>query len=233
MPLEVTAPQKRKIVIVGDSSFAEVACAMFEQDDVFDVVAFAVHAAYRKRDSLLGRPIHTIEEVASHCPPYDHLAFVALTYRNLNRVRTRLCAEMKNKGYELASYVSQRAFVARDVPVGENTFIFENNVVQPFCQIGNNVILWSGNHIGHHSVIEDNVFIASHVVVSGHCRVGRNSFMGVNATLADQVTVAPDNWIGPSALITKNTEEGAMYRIESTQRSAVGSKRFFRIADDG
>jgi sugar O-acyltransferase (sialic acid O-acetyltransferase NeuD family) len=223
---------KRRLVIAGDSSFAEVACVMFAARGQFEVCAFAVHAAYRRRETLLGRPIHSIEEIARVCPPDEHDVFVALTYRELNRARARICAEMQSKGYELATYVSPNAFVWRDTPIGKNCFIFENNVIQPFCEIGDNVILWSGNHIGHHSVVEDNVFLASHIVISGHCRVGRNSFIGVNATVADSVRIAQDNWIGPGSLITKDTEEGAMYRTESTARSTVGSLRFFRVKSE-
>src|SRR5438552_8697844 len=184
---------KRNLVIVGDSSFAEVACELFDAQGKFEVVAFAVHQAYRKRDALLDRPVRAVEEIADLCPPTTHDAFVALTYRELNRARTRICAEVKSKGYNLAQYISDNAFVWRNVSIGENTFVFENNEVQPFWEIGSNVILWSGNHIGHHSVIEDNVFMASHVVISGHCRVGRNTFIGVNATVADGVSIAPDN----------------------------------------
>jgi sugar O-acyltransferase (sialic acid O-acetyltransferase NeuD family) len=220
---------KRKLVIVGDSSFAEVACELFDEQGTFEVAAFAVHKAHHKRDRLLDRPVHVIEELCDLCPPATHDAFVALTYREMNRARTRICAEIKAKGYALSRYVSACAFVWRNVTVGENTFIFENNVVQAFCHIGDNVILWSGNHIGHHSVIEDNVFIASHVVVSGHCRIGRNSFIGVNATVADGVSIAADNWIGPNSLITKDTEEGALWRTDSTAKSTVGSHRMFRI----
>jgi sugar O-acyltransferase (sialic acid O-acetyltransferase NeuD family) len=223
---------KRGLVIVGDSSFAEVACELFDEEGKYEVAAFAVHEAFRKRDSLLGRPLYSLENIAANCPPETHDAFVALTYRELNRARARICAEMKERGFALATYISRHAFVWRNVEVGENTFIFENNVVQPFCTVGNNVILWSGNHVGHHSTIEDNVFMASHIVVSGHCRVGRNSFIGVNATLADQVTVAADNWIGPGTLVTKDTEEGAMYRIESTEKSPVRAKKFFRVKTD-
>ena len=34
--------------------------------------------------------------------------------------------------------------------------------------IGDDCVLWSGNHIGHHATIGDHCFITSHVVVSGH-----------------------------------------------------------------
>ena len=65
-----------------------------------------------------------------------------------------------------------RQFALHDIsprPPGDNCFILEDNTVQPFVTIGNNVTLWSGNHIGHDSVIEDDCFISSHVVVSGTC----------------------------------------------------------------
>ena len=224
--------ERRRLVIVGGSSFAEIAAELFDVEGRYQVTCFAVHAKYRHQETLLGRPLLAIEGLPSHCPPETHDVFVALTYGELNRARTRLCAEMKGLGYTLASYVSPAASVWRNVAIGENSFIFENNVVQPFCTIGNNVILWSGNHIGHHSVVEDNVFVASHVVVSGHCRIGRNSFLGVNATLADQVTLGTDNWVGPGTLVTKDTPDGAMYRAESTPVSSVGSRRFFRVKSD-
>lgn len=223
---------KRPLVIVGDSSFAEVAAEHFDAEGRYEVVAFGVHEAFRKQETLLGRPVHALETIDQHCSPETHDAFVALTYRELNRARTRICKEMKQRGYRLASYVSAHAFVWPKAPIGENCFIFENNVIQPFCSIGNNVILWSGNHVGHHSTIEDNVFVASHVVISGHCRIGRNTFIGVNATIADQVSIGEDNWIGPATLITKDTEADAMYRAESTIKSGAAAKRFFRVKSD-
>lgn len=222
---------KTKLIIVGDSSFAEVACELFDATGTHDVVAFAVHSAFKTKEELLDRPVYALENITDICPPSDHKAFVALTYRELNRVRTRLCAEMKAKGYILISYVSPHAFIWKNVSIGENCFIFENNVVQPFCTIGNNVILWSGNHVGHHSTIDDNVFVASHVVISGHVTVGRNTFLGVNATIADTVAIAADNWIGPNTLITKNTKPDEMYRVDQTPKSTVGALRFFRVKE--
>ena len=49
--------------------------------------------------------------------------------------------------------------------------ILENNVIQTNVSIGNNVILWSGNHVGHRSTIEDHVHMSSHCVISGFCTI--------------------------------------------------------------
>ena len=71
----------------------------------------------------------------------------------------------KKKGYDFYSYVSPKATVLTN-KIGENCFILEDNTIQPFVEIGNNCVLWSGNHIGHHGKIDDHVFITSHCVVS-------------------------------------------------------------------
>ena len=62
-------------------------------------------------------------------------------------------------------------------------------------------MLWSGNHVGHHSTIGDNVFIASHVVISGSVTVGENTFLGVNATIVNDIAIGADNWIGPHVTV--------------------------------
>jgi len=96
--------------------------------------------------------------------------------------------------------------------------------------LGDNVVLWSGNHIGHHSVIEDHCFISSQVVVSGFCRIGANSFLGVNASVANNVTVGRDNWIGPSIAIMKDTPDGALFKTDQPEPARVSALRFFKVA---
>jgi len=233
----------RKLVIVGDSAFAEIAREYFDADTSYEVVAFSVESAYLKKDHLHGLPVVAFETLEAAYPPGEHDVFAAVVYTQLNRLRTRLAHSAKEKGYRLASYISPRAFVWRNVTLGEHCFVFEDNTVQPFVRIGDNVVLWSGNHIGHHSVVRDNCFISSHVVISGFCDVGENTFMGVNATVANNVTIAKDNWIGPNAVILKDnnwigpnavilkdTEAGSLYRAEQTEPAKISALRFFKVA---
>jgi sugar O-acyltransferase (sialic acid O-acetyltransferase NeuD family) len=200
-----------KIVIVGDGETAELAYEYFTHDSPHEVAAFAVERAYRKKEELFGLPVAAFEEVESLYPPEDFRAFVAVSYTQLNRVRARLFAAVKAKGYRCASYVSSRAFVWPGVEVGENCFIFENNVVQYRARIGDDVVLWSGNHIGHRAVIRDHVFMSSHVVVSGYCEVGESCFLGVNSSVGDHVKIARDCLIGMGAVVHKDTEARKVY----------------------
>lgn len=89
-------------------------------------------------------------------------------------------------------------------------------MIQPYSRIGNNVIVWSGNHLGHHSVIEDNCFIASQAVVSGNVRIGGNSFVGVNATIRDNLKVGKYNLIGAGAVILKDTLDYEVYAAKGS-----------------
>jgi sugar O-acyltransferase (sialic acid O-acetyltransferase NeuD family) len=220
----------RKLVIVGDSAFAEIAREYFEYDSDYEVVAHAVEEPYLKRAELNGLPIVPFESVERNYAPAEHDIYVAVTYGQLNRLRTRLAQAAKSKGYALASYVSSRAFVWRNVSFGEHVFVFEDNTLQPFVRLGDNVVLWSGNHIGHHSVVRDNVFVSSHVVISGFCDIGANSFLGVNSTVANNVTVGADNWLGPNSTITKNTEPGTLFKTDHATAAAVSAYRFFKVS---
>jgi sugar O-acyltransferase (sialic acid O-acetyltransferase NeuD family) len=227
----MTVTKDRKLVILGDSAFAEVACEYFAHDSRYDVVAFAVEQAYLKRDTLLGRPVVAFETLSESHPGEAHDIYVAVVYTQLNRLRTRLMLAAKQTGYALASYVSPRAFVWHNVRLGEHCFIFEHNVVQPFVTLGNNVVLWSGNHIGHHSRVGDNVFVSSHVVVSGFCEIGDNCFLGVNAAIGNNVKVAKDCWIGPGVTIAKDTNEGEIHRAPESEVAKVGARRFFKVKE--
>jgi sugar O-acyltransferase (sialic acid O-acetyltransferase NeuD family) len=220
-----------RLVIVGDSLFAEIAYEYFTHDSSYEVVAFAVERDYRKRDHLFGLPVVDFEALRDRYDPASHAVYVALVYTQLNRLRARLAATASELGYPLASYVSTKAFVWRNVELGEHCFIFENNVVQPFVKMGSNVVLWSGNHIGHHSTIRDNVFVSSHVVVSGSVDIGENSFLGVNSTLVNDIAVGRDTWLGPNVTLTRDAPPGSVYRPARSERRDTSSYQLFGIEE--
>jgi sugar O-acyltransferase (sialic acid O-acetyltransferase NeuD family) len=200
-----------KLVLFGAGDIARLARYYFSTDSEHDVVAFTVDAAYRTADQFEELPLVAVEEVAARYPPPDFKMFVALSYTGMNRVRAEKYAQMKTLGYDLVSYVSSRCSYLSPYQPGDNCFILEDNTIQPFVRIGNDVTLWSGNHIGHDSTIGDHCFISSHVVVSGHVDIGPSCFIGVNATLRNSISIAERTLIGAGAVIMKNTRPGSVY----------------------
>jgi len=199
------------IVIFGSGDIAQIANYYFKIDSNYKVVAFTVDRAYITEPEFEGLPVIPLDEMPVKYPSTKFKMFIAVSYANLNKLREEKYHEVKKMGYELVSYISSRCSYLSPYPHGDNCFIFEDNTIQPFVKIGNNVTLWSGNHIGHHSIIHDHNFISSHVVVSGHCVINSNSFIGVNSTLGHKVEIGKENIIGAGSIITKSTGFGEVY----------------------
>jgi sugar O-acyltransferase (sialic acid O-acetyltransferase NeuD family) len=200
-----------KVIIFGIMDTAELAHYYLQHDSEHEVVAFTVNREYLQQEVFRGLPLVAFEEVETLFPPDEYNFFAPMTGRNMNRNREKVYHEAKAKGYRFISYISSHATILDRSVVGENCFILEDNTIQPFTTIGNNVVLWSGNHIGHHGQIKDHVFFTSHVVLSGHCIIDSYSFFGVNSTIRDFTHIAHGTLVGMAASITKDTEEWGIY----------------------
>jgi sugar O-acyltransferase (sialic acid O-acetyltransferase NeuD family) len=201
---------KIPLIIFGLENFAEIAYEYFTNDSDFEVVGFTADKSYAKDEIKFGLPVYPFEEIDSFLKPSEHHFFAAITYTNLNDLRTSKLEAAKSMGFTPASYISSRSFIWKNVSIGEHCFIFEDNTIQPFVTIGDNVVMWSGNHIGHHSIIKNNNFISSHVVVSGNCKIENNCFLGVNSTLSNNISIGSRVWVGPGALLTKDIPSGSL-----------------------
>jgi sugar O-acyltransferase (sialic acid O-acetyltransferase NeuD family) len=200
-----------RLVIFGAGDIARLAHFYFRTDSSHEVAAFVVDEEYKNADSFDGLPLVDTSALPVRFPPADYAAFVALSYAKMNRARAAKYAQMKAAGYGLVSYVSSKCTYLSETPPGDNCFILEDNTIQPFATIGNDVTLWSGNHVGHDAAIEDHCFITSHVVISGHVRIRSYCFVGVNATLRNSIELAAGTLVGAGAVIMKNTKANGVY----------------------
>ena len=200
----------RKVIIFGLHDFAELAHFYLTNDSEYEVVAFTVSKDYLIMDSFKDLPVVPFENIEDLFPPEKYLFFVPMAPVKMNMMRMNVYIQAKAKGYRFINYVSSKATILGSI-AGENCFILENNTIQPFTKIGNNVVLWSGNHIGHHSEIMDHVMFTSHVVLSGHCKVEPYCFLGVNSTVRDGVNLKEGTLVGMGACIIKDTEPWSIY----------------------
>ena len=110
-------------------------CAFyFDHDSDYEVVAFTVDGAVpRSRARSPGGRSSPYEEIARSHPPDSHELFVAVSYQKMNQVRAEKYGSAKAMGYSLARYVSSKAITWPTLSLGDNTFVMEANVVQPFA----------------------------------------------------------------------------------------------------
>lgn len=218
-----------KLIIIGIGEIANIAYEYFSEDSMYDIKGFAVNSQYKKVDVFRGLPVFDVEKLKNIYSPKECKIFVAMGNGKLNYERTSMFYRIKEQGYTFANYISSNAFIWKNVSIGENCFILENNVLQPFVSIGDNVFIWSGNHIGHQTHIANNCFITSHVVISGMCNIGENTFIGVNSSVSEYINIAKDNYIAMATVINKNTKENSIYKGNPAQTFDVTAKEYCEV----
>ncbi len=216
MSLQLMSTKINKVVIFGILDNSELAHYYLMTDSKYEVVAFTVNQEYisspifKPNGFNLEYPLIPYENLYDLYPPDKYLLFIPISGSKMNLIREKIYESSKEMGYKFATYVSSKCTKFNN-KIGDNCFILEDNTLQPFTEIGNNVIIWSGNHIGHHGKIEDHVFITSHVVISGHCVIKKRAWIGVNSTIRDGVTIGEGSLIAMGSLITKNVEGNSFY----------------------
>ncbi len=218
------------VVVFGTGQWADLAHFYLTHDSPHEVAAFTLDRNYLQEAEHRGLPVVAFDEVEEQYPPDAYEMFIPISFKRMNHLRAEKFGAAKEKGYRLVSYVSSKATTWPGFECGENCFIFEDNTVQPFVEIGDDVVLWSGNHIGHHTVIKDHVMVTSHVVISGACTVEPYCFFGVNSTVRDETVVARETLVGAGAVILRDTKEFEIYKAEGTKPSKVRSDRLRSIS---
>lgn len=191
------------LIIFGLKDFASLAHFYLKDENV---VAFTVDEKWCDQCEFEGKQVVPFDHIEMWFSPKEHRMFLPI---NDNKMRAKKAAEVKEKGYKLATYIHPSTI--RYDEVGENCFIMENNIIQPYVKVGDNNIFWTANHIGHHSVIGSNIFLASHVVVCGHCNVLDYAWLGANCTIRDGKTVGEGCVIGMSSAVIDDTEPWSTY----------------------
>ncbi|MCB0460437.1 MAG: acetyltransferase [Flavobacteriaceae bacterium] len=208
-----------KVIIFGLRDLAELAHYYLNVDSEHEVVAFSVNYDYLPKERLFkSLPIIPFEEVVDKYPTTDYKFLAPMASLKMNTLREQVYYAIKEKGYDMISYISSKANVYENVSIGENCFIQAGTTLQPFTKVGNNVVMWSNNSLGHHGEIKDHVTLAAQVAIAGRCSIGENSFLGTNSTIRNGTVLAKGTLVGIGSVITNNTEEWSVYMGNPARR---------------
>ncbi len=213
----------KKVVIFGTGGFAKIAYLYLRKDPAFHIEAFSANEWTIKERFLHDLPVVPFEKIEQTYPPNEFHMFIALGYTDMNKKRAKFFEYAKDKGYSLISYVHPSTIINDEFQIGENCFIFENNVIQPFVKLEDDVIIWTGNVISHHTTIMNHCFIVSHAAIAGNTIIEPYCFIGMNATIRNSIRIARECVIGAGADILQNTKEKEVYSSRSTIKLDITS----------
>lgn len=203
--------QQEKIIIFGIQDSSQLAKFYLDQEpEKYEVIAYCLNQEYITDKEFNGIPVIPFESVADLFS--KEIKFFAPLYASqANTVRQSVYENIKKLGFNMLTYINPHACVyTKDI--GENVFIGEKCTIQPFTSIGNNTIVWAGNHLGHHSHIKDHCYIAGHVAISGHVTIENNCFLGGNVTIRDKITLKEGSFIVMHSSVMSSTKPWSVYR---------------------
>jgi sugar O-acyltransferase (sialic acid O-acetyltransferase NeuD family) len=227
----ILLPEKdpmKKLVIFGNSAFAELAHHYFQYDSEYSVVAFTVDAAYLREATFKHLPVIAFEDLAKEFPATECDLFVAMGIQQVNQQRAAKVAAAEAIGYKLASFVSSKAKVSEDLLMRPNSMVMDGAHLQPFVEIGRDTIIWSGCGIGFRSRIGNHCWLVA-TTLGESVVVGDYSFIGLGSTIAPSRSIGASNVIGAGALILHDTKDFEVYKGHASVPSRVPSTRLRRI----
>jgi sugar O-acyltransferase (sialic acid O-acetyltransferase NeuD family) len=217
---------KKKLVIFGTATTAEVIHYYFSEDSDYEPVAFCANSEFIKTDSFLELPLLPFKEIEAKFSPKEHSFFCAVGQTELNSVRKSIYLKAKAMGYSIASYVSSQAEIAKNATMGEHCFI-DTIKIHPYSAIGDNCIICSD--IEHHCKVKSDCFIARNASLGGMLIIGEQTFVGVNATIRDKIEIGSKNIIGAGSLILSNTKPNSVFIQQGTKPIKMDSESFVKF----
>ena len=195
-----------KLVIYGNSDFAELMYYYFTNDSKYEVVGFCVDKDFIKSDNFLDKPLVSFEEVEKIFPPNEYKMFVAVGYKNM-RLRAKLYEKTVDKKYENINYISSKSITDESNIIGKNNAILHGVVLEPFAKIGDNNIINTNVTICHHANIMNDCFIAAKSLVGGFTIIKNKCFIGFSSTILQKLIIEDETLVAACAIVNKNSSK--------------------------
>ena len=215
---------KKALIIYGIGKFAEYVGYVFENDSDYEVVAYCIEEEFKKENSFCNKPLTSFEKLNTEFSPDDFSLFIAV---GNNKVRERLYNRATEMGYNLASYISSQSSHWENLQTGNNVFVDEGCVLQPFISISDNTILFT-SQLGHHTHIGKHALISGSKT-GGNVRIGDYCYLGLNASIKQNVEIAANTIIGMGCVIEKNILKSSVFTHKGTTKRNLEPDQISRL----
>ena len=208
---------KEKIVLIGGGGHCRVIIDAIVNSGGYDVEGI-VDPKLETDSKILGFPVLGDDDILLDLYKNGvRNAFVSVGSIGNCELRKILYKEIKNIGFNMPVVVHPKAVVARDVKIGEGTFVAASATVNPGTKIGKNVIINTSSSIDHDCVIGDFVHIAPGAILSGGIRVGSQTHIGTGANVIQCINIGKKCMIGAGLTLRDDLRDGQSYIKPGTE----------------
>jgi len=190
---------KPELIIIGAGGHAKVVIDMLKKNDEYSILGCIGNGNSTK--NILDIPIIGDDTLLPDLRNRGIVfAFVAI---GDNQIRKKLSLSLKQLGFKLINSISQEAYIASGVSIGEGVAIMPGAIINADTVIADNVIVNTGATIDHDCIIQSYVHIAPGCNLAGNVAVGEGAFLGIGAKVIPHVQIGAWSILGAGAVATK------------------------------
>lgn len=202
--------KKQKIIIFGNHEFAKMMAEYIQKFTNDEVCGFTVNKEYIKDSKILELPVIEFENIEKKFDKTKYKFLITLGYNRMNSLRENIFGKVKEKGYEITSFIHPTALINTE-EIGEGNIFLENVFIGPYSKIGDGNIFWNGVNISHNATIENYNYFSPSTTFAGNVKVSNNCFLGANCTVKNGVNISNKTLIGAGCYLSKDTLNDEVY----------------------
>jgi sugar O-acyltransferase (sialic acid O-acetyltransferase NeuD family) len=203
----------KNIIIVGAGGFGTEAVWVLEEmnrllseQERWNILGYVDDDVAKKNLSYYGyQTIGTPEEIAT-LHDSNELWFFCAIGNNVNK--QNVVTRVEQFGWRAACLIHPSVVFAREVSIGEGTYIGAGSVVCPNVFIGKHVLINTRVCVGHNAVLEDFSQLCPGAQINGACRVGRGALIGSNASIMPGKKIGAGAIVGANSQVIRTVKEG-------------------------
>jgi acetyltransferase EpsM len=200
---------KPKLVIWGASGHARVVADIVRLQNLFEIVGFLDNVTPQRRGEIFaGKPILGGTEQLEPLSKAG-VSFMILALGD-GRARRQLANSSRNAGFQLACAIHPKAIMAEDVTPGLGTVVAAGAVINPGCQIGENVIINTGATVDHDCIIGEGAHVCPGTHLAGWVKVGAGTWVGIGSTVIDRIEIGAESTVGAGSVVVRNIPPGVV-----------------------
>ena len=126
------------------------------------------------------------------------------------KINRMVVQRLLHQGYKFVSVVSNRAFVARNVCLGNGSVIFPAVNINTGCKIGRFVTVNIGSTISHDSRIGDFSNINPGCHIAGNVNIEEGCYVGMGSSVIQNIQIGERCVVGAGSVVVQNFGENLL-----------------------
>lgn len=205
-----------QLLILGAGVFAEEVADLAAAAG-FEVVGFVEGRDRDRGGTLLGRPIHWIDDLPASACGTPAVCAVG------SPARAGFIAQGLRQGLRFTALVHPSAVVAASAVIAEGAVVGAGVAIGAGARIGRHAIVNRGCLVGHHVSIGEFTTLGPGCNVGGLATLGPGALIGMGALVLDRVAIGEGASVAAGSLVNHDVPAGA--RVAGAPARSAGRSR--------